>query len=107
MEHWRLPRLNPQQVKGALQHGPVMTTINAIKEFYAYRDGVFDNPNCTEKNNHAVIVVGYGVDQTTGKEFVLIKNSWGTKWGEKGYGRIAAHLKDRPSGVCGWANYVW
>ena len=37
---------------------------------------------------HAVTVVGYGVDSTSGYPFWLIKNSWGTGWGNAGYFKL-------------------
>ena len=44
--------------------------------------------------DHAVVVVGYGTEN--GVDYWLIKNSWGTQWGEKGYMRIK-----RGVGMCG------
>ena len=43
--------------------------------------------------NHAVLMVGFGSDK---KDFWSVKNSWGEKWGEKGYFRIR-----RNNGTCG------
>ena len=34
--------------------------------------------------DHAVVAVGYGTDPTYGAYF-LVRNSWGTSWGESGY----------------------
>ncbi len=50
----------------------------------------------SERNNHAVTVVGYGQDDKTGLNYWLVKNSWGPHWGEKGYIRIL-----RGYGHCG------
>jgi len=105
---WRLPRLNIPQVKAAMQNGPVLTALNASGDFGKYTGGVYDPEEpCYRQTNHAVVIVGYGVDSLTGKEFVTIKNSWNERWGEKGYMRIAAHTKYDNASVCGWANYVW
>ena len=46
--------------------------------------------------NHAMLAVGFGVEN--GTEFVTIKNSWDTVWGESGYIRVA--LVSGSDGVC-------
>ena len=54
-------------------------------------------PLCGHNLDHAVTAVGYGVEN--GKEYYIIRNSWGADWGEQGYVRMAAG-KDG-NGVCG------
>jgi hypothetical protein len=55
--------------------------------FYNYAGGVFDG--CTSQTiDHAVLVVGYGTDEASGKNYWLVKNSWGTSWGSNGLIKI-------------------
>ncbi len=49
--------------------------------FQLYKSGVFTG-NCGTKLDHAVALVGYGSD------YYILRNSWGTTWGESGYMRI-------------------
>ena len=65
--------------------------------FRDYKKGVFEKGCTSIFGNHAVAAVGYGTEK--GKPYWLIKNSWGTKWGEKGYIKIRSGKN-----ICGVEN---
>eukprot|EP00122_Pirum_gemmata_P016020 Pgem_evm1s14973 len=85
-------------------YGPLSITVSA-NTWKPYNGGVMqlkDCPAAKEGNDHAVLLVGYGTDETDG-DYWIVKNSWGTYWGEGGYVRIARskHPKKEIEGVCG------
>ncbi len=75
------------------------------RSFQLYTSGVYDDPKCyTGQLDHAVNLVGYGHDTTSGKDFYYLRNSWGTDYGENGYVRIARNsVASSTVGVCGLA----
>ena len=70
--------------------GPCSVGIDASHGLQFYSRGIYREEQCSTKNlDHAVLAVGYGVEEESGEEYWLVKNSWGTGWGEEGYFRIA------------------
>ncbi|KAL1110157.1 hypothetical protein AAG570_008234 [Ranatra chinensis] len=67
-------------------HGPVAVAVNALL-WQFYLGGVIKY-NCDQDGiNHAVQIVGYDTTATT--PHYIVRNSWGTSFGEKGYLKIA------------------
>jgi cathepsin F len=80
------------------QNSPISIGINANAMMY-YRGGVSHPWSflCSKTHlDHGVLIVGYGVDTKKNEPYWIVKNSWGTSWGEKGYYRV-----HRGDGTCG------
>jgi len=72
--------------------GPISVSVDA-SSWGLYSGGVFDGCNQTNPDiNHAVQLVGYGTDPDAG-DYWLVRNSWGTSWGENGYIRLKKNSK--------------
>jgi len=86
------------------QH-PIMVGVECDSPvFMFYKSGIISNATaCGDRTDHAVIVVGYGTG--TAKEhhrpYWIIKNSFGERWGEQGYARLARG--EGTYGMCGIA----
>lgn len=86
---WHKPSTTPatvSDVKNSLAvYGPVIAGMLVYSDFYSYRGGVYSYATGDYVGAHAVLIVGYDdVNQC-----FIVKNSWGTGWGEAGYFRIA------------------
>ncbi len=70
------------------RYGPIVASMVAKESFQAYKGGIYnDNSGAKELPNHMVVIVGW--DDNYGGGCFIIRNSWGTYWGENGYGYIA------------------
>ena len=111
-----VPTRSEAALRAALAHAPVAVAVCCsdafIGDWHAYTGGVLTFTNgtgvtshptlaqlagCAKPLDHAVVVVGYGVEPGAGPDggdlpVWLVKNSWGDAWGEGGYFKLAAGL---------------
>lgn len=102
-----IPRGNEGKLLEAVGNiGPVAVGLDGIHDkFQFYADGVYFNKDCNpERISHAVLAVGYDVDEKTGLDYWIIKNSYGTTWGGEGYGKVARN-KNNHCGIANLASY--
>jgi len=83
-------------------NGPVSIAIEAdTRIFQFYSSGVITSTSCGTNLDHGVLIVGYG--EENGIKYWLVKNSWGTTWGEAGYVKIGRSESTNDIGICGIA----
>lgn len=87
--------------------GPVSVAIDSSHEsFQFYSGGIYYEPKChrsADQLDHAMLAVGFSTDKR-GKEYFIVKNSWGTDWGEAGYIKMAKNRRNH-CGIATEATY--
>ena len=78
--------------------GPISVCIDG-SHLHNYGSGIITDGCEPGYVDHAVLLVGYGSEND--QDFWLLKNSWGTDWGEKGYYKLARNRNN----LCSLASY--
>ena len=69
-----------------VRFGPLQTGFSVYQDFKYYKGGVYHHVSGGFLGGHAVMVVGWGVEE--GVDYWLVANSWGADWGLDGYFKI-------------------
>jgi len=89
---------NGAQLRAAITAGPVSVAVAAGNMYFqGYYGGILNAPACKPNLDHGITAVGYGSEN--GVNYYIVKNSWGSSWGESGYIRLAA--TESGPGTCG------
>jgi len=84
--------------------GPIAISISTPSCFQYYSSGILTESDCdcyggSSSIDHAVVVVGYGTDSSSGIQYWQVQNSWGANWGLQGYVLLQRGVS--PEGMCG------
>ena len=72
---------NITAIKAAVTAQPVSVLVEADRSaFQSYRSGILDSTACGTSLDHAVGMVGYG--SANGVDYWIMRNSWGSTWGD-------------------------
>lgn len=86
-------------IEAIATQGPVSVAFQVVNDFRFYKSGVYQSTDCkngADDVNHAVLAVGYGIED--GKLHYIVKNSWSATWGDNGFFKILRNVN-----MCGIA----
>lgn len=84
------------------QRGPISCGIAVPESLEAYTGGIYQDTTGDLDIVHDISVVGYGVED--GTKYWVVRNSWGTHWGEEGFFRVVRGINNIAiESDCAWA----
>ncbi|KAL3845275.1 hypothetical protein ACJIZ3_002678 [Penstemon smallii] len=96
--HTDIPAKNEKKLLQAVATQPISVGIcGSGSSFQLYSGGIYTGP-CPTSLDHAVLIVGY--DSKDGKDYWIVKNSWGKNWGIDGYIHMLRN-SGNAEGICG------
>lgn len=91
----------------ATANQPISVCFFVTPDFFQYTSGIYYGHNCPVNStavNHCILIVGY--NSINGEDYWIVKNSWGTNWGVKGYAFIQRNT-GKKYGVCAINAYAY
>ena len=84
------------------QRGPIACGIAVPDALESYTGGIFNDTTGDTNIVHDISVVGYGVEN--GTKYWVVRNSWGSSWGESGLFRVVRGTNNIAIETdCAWA----
>ena len=84
IEDYQFINSSVNSIKNALQNGPVPVAMTVFNDFYYYTGGCYSNSSSGQVN-HGVTIVGWDDSMCNGQGAWIVKNSWGSGWGDNGF----------------------
>jgi len=86
IQTWNWVEQGEYDIKNALiEYGPLIICIHIYEDFYQYREGIYKHTSGERVGGHLVALVGYDDNE----QCWIVKNSWGSRWGENGWFKMA------------------
>jgi len=102
-----IPANSVSALQSAVAYQPVSVAVDATSPvFQYYQGGIITGGDCGSSIDHAVLAVGYNTTAPT--PYWIVKNQWGTQWGDEGYVLISTATSGQgvtSEGVCGILSY--
>lgn len=86
----------------ALKQQPVAVAFYVQSDFFSYHSGIYNPKTCAGHPNHGVLAIGFNLKDKL--PYYKVKNSWGTKWGDKGFFKMSIGIGH---GTCNVAGTDW
>ncbi|TKW09481.1 hypothetical protein SEVIR_6G104100v4 [Setaria viridis] len=96
-----VPANNEAALMKAVANQPVSVAVDGGDMTFQFYSGGVMTGSCGTDLDHGIAAIGYG-KASDGTNYWLMKNSWGTTWGENGYLRMEKDISDK-RGMCGLA----
>jgi cathepsin B len=84
IHYYTSPSQIAQIQQNIMTDGPMQAAMDVYTDFFYYQSGVYTHLYGNFVGGHAVKLVGWGVDSSSGLPYWIAYNQWGTNWGMKG-----------------------
>jgi cathepsin X len=87
------------------QRGPIACGVAVTQAFIDFTGpGIFKDTTGAQSIDHEISIVGWGVDSATNTPYWILRNSWGTFWGDNGYAKVVRGINNIAiESNCDWA----
>jgi len=105
IEEFGLVSGEENMIQEIYQRGPIACGIADPESLKEYKGGIYKDETGLLDISHIISIVGFGVEDDT--PYWLVRNSWGTHWGEDGFVRVIRGINNiNIESDCSWATPI-